>query len=83
MLIDQNLLTKNRTKSKSKWLIIIDADEFILPKKCNTLRHFLNDYNDFHALGINWIMFGSNNHLKKQFDYRMNMIIQKYILKHT
>lgn len=55
-----------RTKSKSKWLIIIDADEFILPKKCNTLRHFINDYNDFHALGINWIMFGSNNHLKKQ-----------------
>tara|TARA_A100001015_G_C14970817_1_gene705042 strand:- start:929 stop:1726 length:798 start_codon:yes stop_codon:yes gene_type:complete len=65
-----------RTKFKSKWLIIIDADEFILPHKHNTVRSFLNDYKDYHAIGINWVMFGSNNHSKKK-----NGFLIKYYTK--
>ena len=55
-----------RTKLLSTWLIIVDGDEYIFPKKCFNLREFLNDYKDYQAIGINWIMFGSSNHKTKQ-----------------
>ena len=56
----------NRTRLVSEWLIIIDGDEFIFPKKCFNLREFLKEYKDYQAIGINWIMFGSSHHEKKQ-----------------
>jgi hypothetical protein len=55
-----------KTKLLSTWLIIVDADEYIFPKKCFNLREFLRDYKNYQAIGINWIMFGSNNHIEKQ-----------------
>ena len=36
-----------KTRDITKWLIIVDADEFILPKKKFTVREFLNDYEDY------------------------------------
>ena len=55
-----------RTAGVTKWLIIVDGDEFILPKKHNSLRDFLKEYDDYHAIGINWVMFGTNFHEKIQ-----------------
>ena len=43
------------------WFIYLDADEFIiLNTKENNIKHLLNYYNHTHALGINWLFFGSN-----------------------
>ena len=53
-------------KNETKWLIIVDGDEFILPKNHNSLRDFLKDYKDYHAIGINWVMFGTSFHDKIQ-----------------
>jgi hypothetical protein len=53
-------------KKKSKWLIVIDGDEYILPKKCDSLKDFLKDYENYQAIGINWVIFGSNYHSKIQ-----------------
>ena len=49
---------------ETKWLIIVDGDEYILPKKENhkSIRNFLQGYKDYHAIGINWMMFGSSFH---------------------
>jgi hypothetical protein len=55
-----------RTKLLSEWLIIVDGDEYIFPKKYFSLRDFLKEYKDYQAIGINWIMFGSSNHVEKQ-----------------
>lgn len=60
--------------SETKWLITIDGDEYILPKKDNNIPDFLSKYEDAHAVGINWIMFGSNYHDKIQNGY----LIDKY-----
>ena len=49
---------------ETKWLIVVDGDEFIVPKTCWTIREFLNHYEDVEALGINWVIFGSNYHDK-------------------
>ena len=58
----------NNYGHETKWLIIVDGDEFILPKKENhkSLRDFLKDYKDYHAIGINWVMFGTSFHDKIQ-----------------
>ena len=54
--------------NQTKWLIIVDGDEYILPKKDShkSIRNFLKDYKDYHAVGINWVMFGTSFHDKIQ-----------------
>ena len=58
--------------NETKWAIIIDGDEFILPKNHFSLRNFLKEYDDYHAIGLNWIMFGSSFHDKKQEGFIIN-----------
>ena len=55
-----------RTIDETKWLIVVDGDEFILPKKHKSLRDFVREYDNYDAIGINWMMFGSNFHEKIQ-----------------
>ena len=61
---------------ETKWLIIVDGDEYILPKKDNhfSIRDFLNEYEDAHAIGINWVLFGTSF-----YDYKQDgFLIDKY-----
>ena len=51
---------------KTKWLGIIDGDEYIFPKKHYSLRDFLSEYDNYHAIGINWILYGTSFHETKQ-----------------
>ena len=46
--------------SKYDWAGFIDVDEFIVLKKHSCISNFLEDYNDYDAVGFNWSMFGSN-----------------------
>lgn len=42
------------------WAAFFDVDEFLVLKKHNNIKEMLSDYSGFHALGINWVFFGSN-----------------------
>jgi hypothetical protein len=57
---------------ETKWVIIIDGDEFILPKNHFSLRDFLKEYDNYHAIGINWVMFGTSFHDKIQEGFVIN-----------
>ncbi|MFT2007608.1 glycosyltransferase family 92 protein [Pontibacter sp. 13R65] len=46
----------------SRWAGFIDLDEFIVPKTAYTLPDFLKAYEYADAVGINWTLFGHNNH---------------------
>jgi hypothetical protein len=47
---------------KCDWMIYLDADEFlILNKQFIGVKHFLSKYDHAHSLGVNWLLFGSNN----------------------
>ena len=59
---------------ETKWLIVVDGDEYIVPKKDWSMRDFLNKYEDAHAIGINWVMYGSSFYDKKQEGF----LIDKY-----
>ena len=52
-------------KDKAQWLAIIDTDEFIVPIEKNSIPEFLQDYQEYPGVGINWVMFDSNGHKKK------------------
>ncbi len=49
----------------SKWMAFIDVDEFLIPKKYSDVRFILTDYEDYGALGVHWVEFGSSGHLKR------------------
>ena len=46
---------------KHQWAAFIDLDEFIVLKKHNSISSFLLDYHNCSAIGLNWIMFGTNH----------------------
>jgi hypothetical protein len=45
-----------------EWLLCIDADEFVIPLKSNSLADEIRRVNPRVALAINWRIFGSNGH---------------------
>lgn len=47
-----------------KWLAIIDADEFIVPLKGNSLPSLLKRYEKYGGLYVNWLEFGTS-HVEK------------------
>lgn len=55
----------NNHKQDVFWLALIDIDEFIVPITKTNLVDFLDDYKEFPALGINWVMFDYNKHISK------------------
>lgn len=50
----------NRVRGKSKWLALIDIDEFLFPVEEDNLALLLEkEFSDVPGLVINWIMFGT------------------------
>ena len=59
-----NVAAKIAKRLNVDWFIYLDADEFlILGNQFIGVKHFLNHYNNAHSLGVNWLFFGSNNHV--------------------
>ena len=52
-------------KNQTRWLAIIDLDEYIVPTEKDNIPDFLKDYEKYPAVGINWVMFDSNGHKTK------------------
>jgi len=55
----------NRFKKNFKWIAFFDTDEFIVPKKDNSIKDLLKRYEDFGGLGVQWKCFGSSGVIKK------------------
>ena len=51
-----------RYRDETQWMAFIDLDEYIVPVEKDNIKDFLKDYEDYPAVGINWVMFDSNNH---------------------
>lgn len=50
-----------KTKGKSRWIALIDSDEFLVPVKANSLLDLLEEYRDCAGIGVNWQMFGTSH----------------------
>ena len=47
-------------KDSSKWLMILDTDEFLFSVNEKKLITMLKDYNDYASLSVNWIIFSNS-----------------------
>jgi Glycosyltransferase family 92 len=46
-------------RDQSRWLAVIDSDEFLVPKAGTNLASLLRNYEDYGGLAANWQMFGT------------------------
>ena len=46
---------------ESKWVALVDTDEFMFPKKQDSLIDFLKDYEECSGLLVNWQLFGTSH----------------------
>lgn len=49
-----------------KWIAVIDADEFIVPKKTRNIKEFLAEYECYGAVTAHWVLFGSSGLQKNE-----------------
>ena len=50
-----------RTKRRTKWLALVDADEFLFSLK-GTMPEQLKAYEKYPGVGVNWVVFGPSGH---------------------
>lgn len=51
----------NKSKDETRWLAILDIDEFIVPESTDTIPEFLKKYEDKPSVVMQWIVFGDNH----------------------
>lgn len=51
-----------KSRGQTRWLALIDLDEFIVPVQKNSIPDFLRDYEQYPGVGINWLCFDHNGH---------------------
>jgi hypothetical protein len=66
-------------KTDYNWVAFFDVDEFLVLKKHQNIKVFINEFNNPYGIGVNWVFFGAcgrltrgehNNSLIKQFTIR-------------
>ena len=50
-----------RAKGQSKWVAIVDTDEFLFPVNQQHLKTFLKDYENCSGILVNWQVFGTSH----------------------
>lgn len=55
----------NLSKHNTKWLAMLDMDEFLYPIHKNNLKEVLAEYEDVSALAVSYACFGSSGHTLK------------------
>jgi len=53
----EDCLTRHR--ADARWIAFIDLDEFIVPMRHKSILEYLKDFENFSAVEINWLCFGS------------------------
>ncbi|MDR2692959.1 MAG: glycosyltransferase family 92 protein [Chitinispirillales bacterium] len=56
----------DKHRSDARWIAVIDLDEFIVPIKDRTICEFLKRFEEFSAVEINWLIYGSGGAKKKE-----------------
>lgn len=51
-----------KARGQTRWLALIDLDEFIVPIEKDSIPEFLKDFEQYPAVGINRLQFDHNGH---------------------
>ena len=52
-----------------EWIAFLDVDEFLVLKNKNDVNSWLNCYDKYDAVGVNWRYYGSNGLIRVDGDY--------------
>ena len=55
-----------RHRLETRWLAVIDLDEFIVPIQDKTIPEFLHRMENFSVVEINWLVYGSGGARKRE-----------------
>jgi hypothetical protein len=47
---------------KTRWLGLIDVDEFLFPSREDSLKDVLSQFEDVAGVAVNWVSYGSSGH---------------------
>jgi len=88
--IYDDCFTKHRLDAH--WIAFIDLDEFIVPIKDQTISEFLKRFEEFSAVEINWLCYGSGGAKERKsgtvverfkhhapFDHELNRIVKNIV----
>ena len=64
----------NRAEKKSKWLALIDTDEFIVPISEDSIPKILKEFEYAPGVEVNWLLYGSSGELKQ----REGLVIERF-----
>ncbi len=68
----------SRARKESKWLALIDTDEFIFPTQGGSLLKYLDrNYDKFSGVAINWQCYGTSNVILQPGE----LMLEKLVLK--
>ena len=82
--IYKNIVVKILAGNESKWVAIIDLDEFLYSPQEVDVRKILRQHESLSLVGLNWVWFGSNGHVKQpksvinSFTMRADYDIMRY-----
>jgi hypothetical protein len=55
--------------SEYDWVAFFDVDEFLVLKRHDNVKAFLENYKEYNGVAINWYLFGNNGHDEVSSDY--------------
>jgi len=53
------------SKNNADWMLYLDADEYLVLNSFPGVKKMLDFYPNADSLAINWLMFGTNHHIKE------------------
>lgn len=74
-------LALKKINPSTRWLAFIDIDEFIVPAQESHFKDFLASYEQYAAISMHWVMFGTSS-IERLSSYKL-MIEQLTRCKHT
>ena len=70
--IYEDIIKKHKTESR--WMAVVDLDEFIVPLNSDTLAKKLKKYEKYNQIIINWTLYGSSGHKRRQKGWSLNAL---------
>jgi hypothetical protein len=55
-----------RLQGRADWVALIDLDEFFVLPRHDTIQAFLAEYGHLEAIAVNWKMFGTSGHQRRE-----------------
>ena len=54
-----------RHRHEARWIAFLDDDEFLFPTEQKDLRKILRNFEQYPAVAVHWVMYGSSGHLQR------------------